>query len=1640
MPEAVGFDEWMKARLGGPRARPEQEPTDEAVGFDKWMASVLPEKPPPVDRPLEKKKKTETPAEFVRRLRKVQRAESRAEVEALTGQPLPSAEEYIAGLRGEERIQEREIAEERERKRITPARGLELTFGAPGRLVSGLAKIPVDVTRYYAGEGSIPHRVAQTGEAFVGAASYIVPGLGTIQLAGNSIEMFGKAIAGEEGALEGAAIQTALIGTLKGLGTKYVKKRLGPVAPLLQMAATSALGTKAGVDAARAEYERTGDWGEAIEAGIAIGGGTLAGFGLAPKLGRKIMEPSKVQRTRRGKVYMREKAAGERRIEVRQKRAAKVTQERAQKRVKALEAAERVSKRGPKEVSKLKAEEAKLKKQIVGVRREARDVERAAIEGRERFGKAAERGRERAREQVVRRRKRVGEVREAGREFQEEIIRKPGELPRRRARKPRPLAAAEKRYKADIRASRAERAEADIQKKLDVVTKRRLRVEKGIEQARAGLAKAELSPQRRARMARIKAKSTPKAPKIGPAKKSVTPVKVPPTPVAPAKPTVQFTTKAGPQTKTFATVAAAQKFAKQAKGVGYKDVIITKAPVKISPLKEPPVGHRETPTQVAEYFRANPSRVGYTDIETGKIYQNPAKGKGFKPLAQAKTKADVILKTREGFTLHEAGEKTWEGMSKSLRKPWEAAYGANARERFSDGYSIAKVSKLKNAPKLLTDPSKKPLDEADYFRRHAAELDKISPETKITVTKLVTPTGAPALPKAKPITWKQTKAIHAAKGKMPDDEYRALLSEVSGGKTTSKEFTTAEASRALTALKARATELGKLKKVKRLEIAKSAPAEVKEAVTRRQPSAQEIAAENEMKESTAREVVARRGAKYPGKVGDITPPGLWRRFKESRVGQVMGLKNLGPETTVAQAVGDKGKGYKALFEDRMLGEANSHAYRNATNDRFAQNSAKFRVTFKDFQGWIGKHGPRGRRSIGKAKPVALKLPSGPTVKVTPNLYAVISGTAYMPRGAKALAEQGIWIGQGIVKFKAPDIQAVRSLLQTSFPKLAAEVQYLLSEYNGPHKQAFAETYFRDTGKQLDLQEVYWPIERYRPGIRREVVERAGAAGQLEQWAQETARSMSRQVRAEAMATAKASRLEVKTLPKGERAAARKAISATLQAELGRAKSLRPGKAPKAGMALTEQGMARPPGELRGMAPLKEWVGSKAPLELRGLFEQYFSHVNRVSAYYGKALPAKNADLVLWHPAFRKAMQEGFADGNARLTELERLSQEYKGLEVTSGGALDSLVSGVLRRATVGALGLKAQIPLYQGLSYLNAAAVIPTKHLFGKGLLTNPKRTMAEIREYGPAFRSRFEGSAHMIMSPSLRTAQKESLRRFIGGKKGIIERVALGPIHAVDTLTMMKLWDASRGWAKADGFSGKKLLIETNRRAMIVAARTQPTWDTMSISPLQREARKSPWKKPFVMFTSQANKNINQALRAYDSWQHKEISTAKFTRDAGIPLVVNAMGVYFIGLGVKAGTHAAWGEKMRERSITKHVADVLDRSFGGWLYFGKIGPELIRRVNAKMGGRARYYNRSNMLLTVANDSWKLVDIAAELLTEKAGLAGKKPPKDLEKQFLQALRSVSTVGGVPTAGIEQALRPGLQPPKPPRRRTRRRRR
>ena len=50
MPEAVGFDEWMKARLGGPRARPEQEPTDEAVGFDKWMASVLPEKPPPVVR------------------------------------------------------------------------------------------------------------------------------------------------------------------------------------------------------------------------------------------------------------------------------------------------------------------------------------------------------------------------------------------------------------------------------------------------------------------------------------------------------------------------------------------------------------------------------------------------------------------------------------------------------------------------------------------------------------------------------------------------------------------------------------------------------------------------------------------------------------------------------------------------------------------------------------------------------------------------------------------------------------------------------------------------------------------------------------------------------------------------------------------------------------------------------------------------------------------------------------------------------------------------------------------------------------------------------------------------------------------------------------------------------------------------------------------------------------------------------------------------------------------------------------------------------------------------------------------------------------------------------------------------------
>ncbi|HUW14597.1 MAG TPA: hypothetical protein VM537_33060, partial [Anaerolineae bacterium] len=462
-------------------------------------------------------------------------------------------------------------------------------------------------------------------------------------------------------------------------------------------------------------------------------------------------------------------------------------------------------------------------------------------------------------------------------------------------------------------------------------------------------------------------------------------------------------------------------------------------------------------------------------------------------------------------------------------------------------------------------------------------------------------------------------------------------------------------------------------------------------------------------------------------------------------------------------------------------------------------------------------------------------------------------------------------------------------------------------------------------------------------------------------------------------------------------------------------------------------------ELRHQRIFRERQNIKAPLLIRPYTQMIAEHVHTVANYAGKAVAARDAQLVLDSKKFADAVTGGMANGKQVLDQLREHFQEFKAIDPRFRTNVDKWVNGVLRRATRAVLA-QPQIFAYQLVSIANATQEMPAKYL-------------AQVKGFGPdvmkahfpELYQRAKGTAHFLISPALAPSETDMWRMFHGAGVNLLDKVSLGPLHAMDNAVITRIARGAFDWAKADGFTGDSLMEEARRRAMRVVDRTQPTFDPLTISNLQLYARKNPVARTALMFGSQATKNLNMAWRAkreftrrWDAGDKSASNVARLAVDVARPTILNAIAIQAISRGYASLLNVLTGREPRERDFWDELSGVLDRTYGGWLGAREIVYGVKAAIEHGARGKSAFTQaapREFLLFSVFTEAYKLISQITRAIRAKAlktrwkrgkNIGELRFPSDMMDAILQSIRSGSLLFGVPGLAIERPLRPLLR--------------
>jgi hypothetical protein len=827
-----------------------------------------------------------------------------------------------------------------------------------------------------------------------------------------------------------------------------------------------------------------------------------------------------------------------------------------------------------------------------------------------------------------------------------------------------------------------------------------------------------------------------------------------------------------------------------------------------------------------------------------------------------------------------------------------------------------------------------------------------------------------------PIRSKSVRTIGKLRkqGDLTDGEFNDLVTDASGGRTADPKALSADEGAKLES---------RLDAIRKARAAEATEEQRLAVAARRRPATEaEAEAADVAPVEAAAEVKKIHGSKFERTPGTTQKRGVLERAKRSGVGQFLTTDQNSYESLAQDAVGKGSKASKILVDDLREARTQKQSMKAATDERMQKAMATQGIKFKDLEG-------RSEALGGKAKREPVKLESGESLSLTAAEYARIAWLAKDGKAKKSLTRDGISTvdSETPVRLTTGDIDAITKHVNDNHKPLVTMYNSMFQDANSVIGDMVAREYWKDMGVKLPQSGEYVHITRDPRYFQGRGLEAGDPMAQFELFQADLLKSMSG--------------VDLKK-PK-------------LKA--------RPG--------IRRKGKR---GDLSGESIVQARTGGGPPIIIRDMFHEWANFVEHSTSYLAKNRPHKAAKRVLSSPEFRQAMTGAYSDGDLRLRQMTRAADDFAGVDYSVGTNLDKVANGLLRNASRGLLGGKALIPLYQPVSYINAASEIPAKHLVSALLdpvsLKKGGRAAldAEIKKHAPEIHARVRGSAHEIMSPFLTPGNTTRTRLAFGAKPKLGSRVLDAPmvgIHFMDSGTVKKLYQASKLWAKADGFEGEAMLAEAGKRAQRAIDRTQPSWDTLTMSQVQREAKGSPMRKVFSMFASQPSKNLNMMARAISDYRQGNRSAGaklKLMKEVLIPSLVNATLVYGISEG---GRRVLQGTG--EKSYQKHIADVAEKMTGGWLGASQVLGIMKRGVEASFSNQPEFAvkRRGNVMTAIGDEAMSLVFNLSKTIQEKIN-KGQLSDKRAVEMALSALRSSSLLLGLPGGAVEQFLRGPLR--------------
>lgn len=387
-----------------------------------------------------------------------------------------------------------------------------------------------------------------------------------------------------------------------------------------------------------------------------------------------------------------------------------------------------------------------------------------------------------------------------------------------------------------------------------------------------------------------------------------------------------------------------------------------------------------------------------------------------------------------------------------------------------------------------------------------------------------------------------------------------------------------------------------------------------------------------------------------------------------------------------------------------------------------------------------------------------------------------------------------------------------------------------------------------------------------------------------------------------------------------------------------------------------------------MSQVKLRHKSRQPFTVEDIRVRASRHINQTATAIAMWKSGEQARSLL--RSVRDVAAKELPQGFDMVKRLEYATEVAMGLHrASTSPKADKALRWVIDQTTVGMLGFRAWIALYQTTSFLNALIDMPAKYRLTAigGFFEPTGKLVNEMKEVSAKFRARAEGDPRLIFNP----AGDNTFPLILPSKYTFnLNRASMGMIHRADMLARKGTYAAARAQGADEGWSSEKVVDVYEDRD----ARTQPSYGPLDSPYITLKARSNPWIRPFTMFTSATTKIWNQEMQGLNEYirsKRTPADKAKFLALTGTLIII---GAALTTAWEEALFRAlAFDDKFTDEDSKRVVSRFFDRASGLLLpMFYPIPKSIIEAFVTKGGARPNQspLTRYSVGVVRASNAW----------------------------------------------------------------------